>query len=217
MDRANCEVLIHNATKIVGEKTVYVDPYMLSFSKKASSIKADADVVFVTHEHGDHYDPKEIKAVSKPTTIYVFPLSMKDSVYLPDFGCDDSSRIVFVEPGQESIANGVQFEAVPAYNLQALFHEKKRNWVGYVIALNGMRYYVAGDTDDTPEAYAVTCDVAVVPVGGKYTMDGNMAAHLVNSIKPKYVLPSHYGAIGGTAMDCNEFVAKVDSSIEVIL
>ena len=82
------------------------------------------------------------------------------------------------------MVQGIRFETIPAYNVNKKFHPKESNWVGYIITINNVRYYIAGDTDITEENRKVKCDVAFVPVGGTYTMDFKEAAQLINEIQP---------------------------------
>jgi len=109
----------------------------------------------------------------------------------------------------------IVIETVPAYNEKKKFHPKNAGWVGYIVEMDGWRIYVAGDTDNTKEAQKVKCDVAIVPVGGTYTMDLAEAAALVNTIHPKMAVPSHYGSVAGNETDGDEFAALVSGDIEV--
>ena len=84
---------------------------------------------------------------------------------------------------------------------------------GYVIKINEQKYYIAGDTDITDESRQVKCDVALVPVGGTYTMNAKEAAELVNEIKPRIAIPIHYGDIVGTIKDAEKFVELLDENI----
>ena len=90
----------------------------------------------------------------------------------------------------------------------------KNQWVGYIIEINNIKYYIAGDTDITPENKNIKCDVAFIPVGGTYTMDYKEAAELVNIIKPKIVVPIHYGEIIGTEQDALNFEKLLDEKIK---
>ena len=96
------------------------------------------------------------------------------------------------------MVQGIKFETIPAYNTNKTFHPKENGWVGYIITLDDIRYYIAGDTDITEENKKVKCDVAFVPVGGTYTMNFKEAANLINEIKPKIAVPTHYGSVVGT-------------------
>jgi L-ascorbate metabolism protein UlaG (beta-lactamase superfamily) len=106
-------------------------------------------------------------------------------------------RILTVKPGVYREVEDLEFETVPAYNLLKPFHPKGAEWVGYILRIDGKRIYIAGDTDETKEAKAVKCDIALVPIGGTYTMDAKKAAELVNTIRPEVAIPTHYGSIVG--------------------
>ena len=113
--------------------------------------------------------------------------------------------------------DGQKIETVAAYNKLKPFHSKKDGWCGYIFDVDGEKVYVAGDTDLTKEASEVSCDVALVPIGGTYTMNSKDAAKLVNKIKPKVTIPVHYGGIIGTIGDADKFKGLVDDGIEVVV
>ena len=115
------------------------------------------------------------------------------------------------------MVQGIKFETIPAYNTNKTFHPKENGWVGYIITLDDIRYYIAGDTDITEENRKVKCDVAFVPVGGTYTMNYSEAAELVNIIKPKIAVPIHYGSVVGTKQDATTFTKLLHSSIKGII
>ena len=85
-----------------------------------------------------------------------------------------------------------------------------------MIEINNYRYYIAGDTDETPENKTVKCDVAFVPVGGTYTMNFKEAANLINEIKPKIAVPIHYGSIVGKKQDAIDFIKLINPTIKGI-
>lgn len=190
-----------------GKEIVYVDPFQLP---RASS---DADIILITHDHFDHFSPEDIVKIQKPDTRYVLPESMKgrlDEVASPD------SKIYYVEPKQNKGVGSVVIETVPAYNMYKLHHPKASGFVGYIIRVNDLRVYVAGDTDIIPEMKSIMCDIAMLPIGGTYTMDATEAAKLVNVMKPKVAIPTHYGAVVGSPADADVFRSGVDPSIEVV-
>ena len=115
------------------------------------------------------------------------------------------------------MVQGIKFETISAYNTNKTFHPKENGWVGYIIIINGIRYYIAGDTDITEENKQVKCDVAFVPVGGTYTMDFKEAASLINEIKPKIAIPIHYGSIVGTEQDTIDFIRLLHPEIKGII
>ena len=108
-------------------------------------------------------------------------------------------------------------ETVPAYNVNKEFHKKEYDWVGYVITLDGIRYYIAGDTDVNDDNRKVKCDVAFVPVGGTYTMNYEEAANLANTIDAQVVIPTHYGVIVGEKEDAIKFKKLVkNKTVEIM-
>ncbi len=201
----NIEVLIHSCIKISGEKTIYFDPF------KIEKECYDADFVFITHEHYDHYSEDDIDKVMKNNTKFVIPQTMEQKLIKKGI---KQSNIVSVIPGKSYTEDSLQFETIPAYNNYKPFHPKRNGWVGYNICINNNKYYIAGDTDITDENRNVKCDVAFVPVGGTYTMNAKEAAKLVNEIKPKLAIPIHYGAIVGKESDADEFLKLLSNDIE---
>lgn len=196
----------HSSVRIAAEGTVlYVDPFSLSHAPQ------DADVVFLTHSHFDHFSPQDVKKVCRPDTCFVLPAQMEEAAGQATAG----HSVLTVRPNEAGTVCGVSFETVPAYNPDKPFHPKENGWVGYVLKLDGLRIYVAGDTDATDMAAAVRCDLALLPIGGKYTMDAEEAAALVNRMRPQAVIPIHYGSVAGSLADFDRFAAAVDPSILV--
>lgn len=109
---------------------------------------------------------------------------------------------------------GIKVETVLAYNSNKPFHFKENNWVGYIVTIDNLKYYIAGDTDITEENKKVKCDIALIPVGGTYTMDYKEAAELVNLIKPALAVPTHYGSITGSRDDGINFSKLLDPNIK---
>lgn len=203
----NIRVLTHSSIRIQsGDTVLYVDPY------KVSGRPQDADYVFITHDHFDHFSPEDIEKVSCDKTVLVVPEKMRDKVLQE---ADETRGIIPVKPDAPYDINGFSFETVPAYNRLKPFHPKTAGWVGYIFCLDGKRIYVAGDTDATPDAKKVRCDVALVPVGGTYTMNASQAAELVNTIRPAAAIPTHYGSVAGSAADAESFREKVDPAVHV--
>lgn len=198
------EVLTHSSIKITGKRVIYFDPFEV---KEESH---DADLIFITHEHHDHFSPEDIKKVADEDTWIIMPESMKGhGENLGNLKCK------FVHPGGIIEAKGLMINAVPAYNRLKPFHTRGKGYAGYVVTMDDVRYYVAGDTDMTPDNQDIKCDVALIPVGGKYTMDCKEAANLVNRMKPKLAIPTHYGTVVGSHEDGKRFAELVDSRIEV--
>lgn len=201
----NIEVLYHSSIRINKEKIIYIDPF------KINKDYNDADVIFITHSHYDHFSEEDIEKVKKENTIIIIPEELLTKVLKLGFTRDN---IVTVEPNECDIVLDIKFETIPAYNINKTFHPKENGWVGYVLELNNVRYYIAGDTDINEENRKVRCDVAFVPVGGTYTMDFKEAATLINEIKPKVAVPIHYGSIAGTDQDAIDFSKLLHPKIE---
>ena len=201
----NIQVLCHSSIKINEGKVIYFDPF------KINKQYNDADIIFITHDHYDHYSEEDIDKVIKPDTTIVIPEGMQ--VKLLKKGIKNSN-IITVEPEKTYVVEGLKFETIPAYNVNKAFHPKDNGWVGYILEIDGIRYYIAGDTDITEENKRVKCDIAFVPVGGTYTMDFKEAAELVNEIKPKVAIPIHYGSIVGTSEDAINFQKLLNPEIK---
>ena len=179
----NIEVLYHSSIRIDKEKIIYIDPFKIDKNYN------DADIVFITHDHYDHYSEEDLDKVIKENTTIVIPEELLTKVLRKGI---NQNAIVTVEP-------------------------KENDLVGYIITLNGVRYYISGDTDITEENKKVKCDVAFVPVGGVYTMDFKEAAQLLNEIQPKIAVPIHYGSVVGTKQDAEDFVKLLHPEIKGII
>ena len=203
-DLQNVQVLRHSAVRLEGEKVVYADPFHLSAAPH------DADIVLVTHDHYDHFSAEDVAKVSKEGTRLVCPASTKKLALEAGIPAEN---ITVLAPGERTVLEGVSVAAVPAYNVGKHFHPKENGWVGYVVTLGGLRFWIAGDTDDNEDVRKVKCDIALVPVGGKYTMTAEEAAALVNAIRPKFAVPTHYGDIIGGADAGARFCSLLDEGI----
>lgn len=204
LDNVSC--LGHNSIKFLKEgKVIYIDPY------KIDNNYNDADIIFITHNHYDHFSKEDILKLKKDSTKIVVTEDLYDKVLCLGFAdCD----ILVVNPNNIYNFDGINFSTVSSYNVNKNFHPKCNKWVGYIINLENVSYYIVGDSDITDEAKLVKCDVLFVPIGGTYTTDYNEAATLTNIINPKVVVPVHYGVIVGEKDDSLKFKSLVDSSIK---
>jgi L-ascorbate metabolism protein UlaG (beta-lactamase superfamily) len=170
----------HAGFRIEGSSVVvYIDPWKLKSP-------TPADVICITHSHFDHLSEEDVKLIRKPSTVIIGPPDCKA-------GFGDSFRAV--KPGETITVGDVIVEAVPAYNTDKEFHPKKNNWLGFVITVDSVRVYHTGDSDMIPEMAAIKADVALVPVGGTYTMTVEQAAKAVSGFAPKVAVPMHCGDI----------------------
>ena len=203
----NVEVLYHSSIKIKDNKIIYIDPF------KIDKDYNDADIVFITHDHFDHYSEEDIDKVINENTTIIIPEELLTKILRKGI---NKNAVITVESNKEYMVQGIKFETIPAYNTNKTFHPKENDWVGYIITLDGIRYYIAGDTDITEENRKVKCDVAFVPVGGTYTIDFKEAAQLINIIKPKFAIPVHYGSVVGSKQDATDFIKLLYPTIKGI-
>ena len=204
----NVTLFCHNSIKIVGKKTIYIDPFHIQEEFH------DADIIFSTHSHYDHFSEEDIEKVKKEDTMIITPDSSRE---LARNLTGDINKVVIVEPAQKHEIKGISFETTYAYNKEKMYHPKSEGWVGYLIDFEEVKYYIAGDTDDVKELANIECDVAFIPVGGKYTMDFKEAAGLANKISAKVVVPTHYGVLVGSQEDAKAFQKLVENKEVQIL
>lgn len=183
-----------------GSKLIYIDPWQLRPNQEP------ADLILITHEHFDHCSLKDVQALLKKETVIITTKGSALKLKL-------NSKMV--KPGESLEFERIKIESVPAYNLEKSFHPRENGWLGFIIDTQNMRIYHTGDSDFIPEMKSLKVDMILVPIGGTYTMDARDAARLVNELKPKFVIPMHYGSIIGSDRDLEEF--KKLSNVNVVL
>jgi L-ascorbate metabolism protein UlaG (beta-lactamase superfamily) len=178
-----------------GGKVIHVDPV----GREADySEMPNADLVLVTHRHGDHLDVEAIGQVSTDATKVVIS---------PDCG-DAVGGAITLENGDSQVVQGFRIEAVPAYNIvhkrdSGQPYHPKGDGNGYVITFGNTRVFVAGDTENTPELMALeNIDIAFLPMNLPYTMTPEMVADAAKAFRPRILYPYHYGQT-----DVSELVA----------
>jgi len=172
---------------------IYIDPWKLDISPH------DATFVLVSHTHYDHYSSSDITRVSGPQTRLI---ATADVIEKEGTGQT-------VEPGRAIEIGQVRVTATPAYNPDKQYHPRANNWVGFIVEIGSKRIYYAGDTDIITEMRELTeIDLALLPVGGTYTMDADEAVQAVSQIKPQQAIPYHWGDIVGSLDDAKKF-AKI--------
>ena len=194
------QVLNHASIKIEDGKTIYIDPYDIKEEFH------DADYIFITHDHYDHYDPNSISKIQKENTQIIVPKCL-----------EEEKNDLVVEPNKEYTVNDLFFQTIPSYNIGKPFHPKEKEYVGYLIKLKGVSYYAMGDTDRTEEADSVQTDVCFVPIGGTYTMNVEEATAYINETSPKLAIPIHYGKIVGDLSLGKEFQSKINKNIKTMI
>ena len=194
----------HASFRIVSSAgVVYIDPWKLG----GTGCNNDADVVFVSHPHYDHCCPEDIAKIEKDGTTIIGP---------PDVIRQLNHGLV-MSPGEKKLVNGISVETVKAYNIGKAFHPSENNWCGCVFTLDEKRIYYAGDTDLIPEMGELTdIDLALLPVGGTYTMNPTEAAEASKKIAPQWAIPYHWGDIVGTAKDAQKFTEQSPCEVWIL-
>lgn len=199
----NINLFKHNSIKITGDFNIYIDPFEIDNETK------DADIIFITHSHYDHFSIKDIIKIKNENTIIV---STKDT-YQELIKYFDSNKVIIVIPNNSYEVLGIKFDTVRAYNVNKSFHPIDNDWVGYIINIDNTKYYIMGDTDINDDVLKVKCDVLFIPIGGTYTMNYKEAASYTNTINPKIVIPTHYGLIVGDSKLGQEFKSLINNNI----
>lgn len=198
----NITWLGHDGFLIKGDgKAIVIDPFQVKQCEPA-------DVILVTHEHYDHCSPEDIQKVQEASTVIVTEADSAKKL---------SGDVRVVQPGDKLTVSGIQIEAVPAYNTNKNFHPKQNGWLGFVLTVDGVRIYHAGDTDLIPEMDSIKADIALLPVSGTYVMTAEEAVEAAKIIKPKLVIPMHYDSIVGSADDARRFCDALAGTCEVVV
>jgi L-ascorbate metabolism protein UlaG (beta-lactamase superfamily) len=198
----------HASFRLDGPPTIYFDPWNLK------GPLPQADIVLISHEHHDHCSPEDVARISGPGTVIVASTGA-----VPRLRGD----VRALRPGERTTVAEVEIEAVPAYNVDKFrspgvpFHPQEAGHVGYVVTVEGARLYFAGDTDHVPEMANIRCDMALLPVGGTYTMDAQEAAQAAADIGPQVAVPMHWGAgVVGTRRDAERFRDLYDGKVAIL-
>lgn len=197
------KVNAQSSIRIASNKIIYFDPF------KIEEEAHDADIIFITHDHFDHFSIEDIKKIEKEDTVYVIPDSMYNLL--------GGENVVTLYPNEKTTIEGYDVLTIPSYNASSNFHPKEKGYLAYLINIDNNLVYVAGDCDANEDNLKVKCDIAIVPIGGKYTMDYQKAAEYINKIKPQTVIPTHYGDIVGNKNDGILFKDLIEKDIKVSL
>lgn len=184
-------------------KVIYIDPYSINENSKK------ADLILITHSHHDHCSISDINKIIKPNSRIVITADCQSKIMKTNIPI----KIEITEPGQKFDFGNIRIFSTPAYNKDKSFHPKDESWIGYVIKINGATIYHAGDTDVIPEMQKLTGHkrngsefIALLPIGGRFTMNAEEALEAAKIIKPNLVIPMHWGSVIGTEKDADEFI-----------
>lgn len=189
----------HDGFRIDAEKTVYFDPYQIEEGPVA-------DLILISHDHFDHCSPEDVAKIQGPETVIV---TEKDSAKKL------TGDVRVLKPGETFDLGDVKIEAVPSYNTDKDFHPKKNGWLGFIVEIEGVKVYHAGDADFIPEMKDLEVDIALLPVSGTYVMTADQAVKAALAINPKLAIPMHYGAIVGDEQDALNFKKALEGKVEV--
>ena len=191
----------HDAFRIDAARTIYFDPYEISGGPKA-------DLILISHEHFDHCSPDDVARIQQEGTVIV---TEKDSAGKL------TGDVRTMAPGESITVHDMKIEAVPAYNTDKDFHPRKNGWLGFILEVEGVRIYHAGDTDRIPEMKDFEVDIALLPVSGTYVMTADQAIDAALDISPRLAIPMHYGAIVGAEDDARQFKEALEGKVEVMI
>jgi len=189
----------HDAFRIEASKTVYFDPYGIAGGPRA-------DIILISHDHFDHCSPEDVAKIRKQATVIVTEKNSAKKL---------SGDVRIIKPGDSLDLEGVKITGVPSYNTDKDFHPRKNNWLGFIMELEGVKIYHAGDTDFIPEMKGFEVDIALIPVSGTYVMNADQAVKAALAINPQVAIPMHYGAIVGDEKDARQFKEKLEGKVAV--
>lgn len=200
----------HDSFKIKNGKTVYIDPYEIKGGE-------EADILLISHDHMDHCSLEDAKKIISAKTTIITTAESKRKL-----SKTKAKEVRVARPGQKILIDDVSIETVPAYNVNKFrspgnpFHPKESEMLGFIITMNKVRIYHAGDTDFIPEMEHFNVDVACLPVSGTYVMTAEEAVEATKHIKLKVAIPMHYGSIVGDEGDAERFRTLAPCEVRVL-
>jgi L-ascorbate metabolism protein UlaG (beta-lactamase superfamily) len=199
----NCVKWLGHASVLIETSVgnIFIDPWKIKGNY-------EAELVLVTHAHFDHLSPEDVNKILPPGKTVIAPPDCLDKL-------QDKYKCLPVSPGKELKIGNIKITGTYSYNKNKEFHPKNNNWVGYKIEVDDKTFYIAGDTDFIAEMSEIKTDVAILPVGGTYTMNYKEAAQAAKAINPTIAIPVHYGDIVGESDEGQKFANELADSIEV--
>ena len=191
----------HDGFRIDSDRIIYFDPYQIKSA-------VPADIIFISHDHFDHCSEDDIKKIQKKDTVIVTDATTAKKL---------QGSIEVVKPGDTLTVDTIAVEVVPAYNTNKTFHPKASGLLGFIVTVEGVRIYHAGDTDFIPEMNSIKADIALLPVSGTYVMTAEEAVQAALAIKPAVAIPMHFNAIVGSEKDAALFKEKLAGKIDVVV
>ena len=191
----------HDGFLIDASKKIYFDPYQIEGGPTA-------DIICISHEHFDHCSPEDVAKIQGADTVIVTERQSEDKL---------SGDIRVMKPGDALEVDGITIRAVVSYNTHKDFHPRNNGWLGFIVEIDGVSIYHAGDTDFIPEMKDIEVDIALLPVSGTYVMTADEAVKAALAIQPKLAIPMHYGAIVGDESDAERFKDALKGKVDVLI
>jgi len=191
----------HDGFRIDSDRIIYFDPFQIKSA-------VPADIILISHDHFDHCSEDDIKKIQKKDTVIVTDATTAKKL---------QGSIEVVKPGDTLTVDTIAVEVVPSYNTNKTFHPKASGLLGFIVTVEGVRIYHAGDTDFIPEMNTIKADIALLPVSGTYVMTAEEAVQAALAIKPAVAIPMHFNAIVGSEKDAALFKEKLAGKIEVVV
>ena len=191
----------HDTFRIDADKIIYIDPFEIAAG-------TPADLILITHDHYDHCSTEDIAKIQGDQSIIVTEKNSADKL---------SGDVRIMQPGDVLTIGGIKIETVPSYNTDKDYHPKENGWLGFIIEIEGVRIYHAGDADFISEMKDLDVDIALLPVSGTYVMTAAQAAEAAMAIRPKLAIPMHYGAIVGSEQDALDFKQALEGQVDVLI
>lgn len=192
-----------------GGKILYTDPFEIE------TYVNDADYIFISHAHFDHFSLDDIQKVIKKDTVLIFPKSMKKEA--ANFS---SYQVIYVVPEDYAeLAGKISFTAEYAYNINKIqCHPIENEWVGYMFEYDNKKFYYTSDTEFIPQMHSIAADVIFLPLGQTYTMDSvDDAAKAVVATGAKTAVPIHYGKYEGSVDDVYKLEELLKGKADVVV
>ena len=179
-------------------ETIIIDPF------RVPAAEGPAEMILITHPHFDHFDRRAVSGLRNRATTVVVPQEIS------------ARGLESITPGQTIRITELSVSAVPAYTPGRPFHPKSKGWVGYLIRVDGLLIYHAGDTDLIPEMKGIKPDIALLPIGGRFTMNLRAAVEAASQLQAGLCIPMHYGWLLGGNDAGSRFVEAVGQKSMVL-
>ena len=197
----------HDSFRIeADDRIIYIDPWQLAETP-------EADLILITHDHGDHCSPEDVARIQGKETVIVTCSAAAAQL---------SGNIHLMAPNDSGVVRGVAIEAIPAYNINKFrspgvpFHPREAGYLGFIVTVGGRRIYHPGDADFIPEMRDLSVDIALLPVSGRFVMTADEAIEAASAIDPQVAIPMHVGRGIGSLDNATYFQEHAAVPVQVL-